>query len=246
MYQVTHGIFDPRVLKALEAINYRGAEIGPQVLEYTAPPSLNTMGPFQWISENSIVISEPIDLGGIGKGYTADCLAEFIEKNWARKGLTGYIVDAGGDLVVAGLQDNGDPWNIGVESPHQPDTLIAAVSSAKAKENHNRHPFVKVAICTSSSWKRSWEFEKRRVHHLINPENGQPVKTDRLSVTAIGHSAAVTEVIAKTILIRGPHQLPLRLSYLIVHRANRIKMSPCMARWISWLSPSVEVDQLIL
>jgi thiamine biosynthesis lipoprotein len=244
MYRETDGVFDPRVLAAMEAIDYQGADLGHVPMDVSAALG-DSRGPFEWMDDGCVRIHYPIDLGGIGKGFAADVLAHQIEQEWLGQGLVGYIVNAGGDLVIGGVQETGEPWVIGVENPQQPDGLIAAISpitrSNSPKGLSPDHDTLSpTAICTSSVWKRSWKVDNHQVHHLIQPKTGKPANTDFLSVTVVGRSAAITEVFAKSILIGGkpldPDGGEEEIGYLIATRAGSLLCPERMRSVIVWHS----------
>ena len=60
-----------------------------------------------------VAAASPIDLGGIGKGLTLRWAAALLD----RRGVTGFLLEAGGDLVARGPGPDGDPWLVGIEDP---------------------------------------------------------------------------------------------------------------------------------
>ena len=54
-----------------------------------------------------------LDFNSIAKGYTVDLLAQLVESFGARN----YIVDIGGEVRCKGVNRQGDPWRIGIETP---------------------------------------------------------------------------------------------------------------------------------
>ncbi len=231
-YVLTHGVFDPRVLSSLEDLGYGGAPLpSHEFIEQNKTRGRDvrkrTGALFTWRDSNTVKVSESIDLGGIGKGYTADAVAEWIEQ-FCPDQLSGYIVNAGGDMVVKGVQHSGEPWSIGIEDPFKPEHLIAVLSPA-----HNQ-----TAVCTSAVWKRSWVTQGRRVHHLIDPKTGTSAHTGIVAVTVLADNATIAETITKYILITGGVsgiQVPIDLSYLIIYEDQSVAMSPSMVNRVTWL-----------
>ncbi|QQE79896.1 FAD:protein FMN transferase [Alicyclobacillus sp. SO9] len=224
--------FDPRILPRLEEIGYAGAAFNNS-FHQSEPSSCDPAKVFHRNEHGEIKLVTPIDLGGIGKGYTADCLAEMIESAVSPFNLAGYIIDAGGDLVVSGCQHSGDPWNIGIENPLNPSTLSAVASPVG---NYGQ----KTALCTSSLWRNAWVHEGKKVHHLIDPATGSPVETQLYSVTALADSAATAEVVTKYILLRGFRDAPLWRDYtprcLWITKTGNIHMNADMEPFIVWLA----------
>lgn len=64
-----------------------------------------------------------VDAGGIAKGWIADALVAAMEAH----GLSGIIVNLGGNVAVSGTKPTGDPWRVGIRDPRDPSQLIGAV-----------------------------------------------------------------------------------------------------------------------
>ncbi|HEX2045199.1 MAG TPA: FAD:protein FMN transferase [Gaiellaceae bacterium] len=121
-----------------------------------------------------------LDLGGIGKGYAVDRVA-------ARLAPVGAcLVNAGGDLAVAGAPDGG-VWPVAVELPQGSLTLGLAGG----------------ALATSGSDRRRWRAEGEERHHLVDPRAGRPSRSDLRTVTVAAATAVEAEVWAKALFLAG-------------------------------------------
>ncbi|KPV42633.1 hypothetical protein AN477_16820 [Alicyclobacillus ferrooxydans] len=192
-HHVSGGAFDPRVIRHLEQIGYPGAPIDVSKSADSAmsldDPLFDTTG-----TSGEVCLHHPLDLGGIGKGYAADSLADLLASSIASSDRYGFIVDAGGDIVLSGCQESGAGWSIGVEDPYGgAEDLAATVEFPASLE--------RIAMCTSSLKKRSWSFEGNPVHHLIDPRQAGPARTRFRAVTAVGPTATHTEVFTKCKMI---------------------------------------------
>ena len=69
-----------------------------------------------------------VNLGGVGKGYAIDRAVTILRGS----GLTDFMIQAGGDLFVAGRR--GDrPWRVGLQDPRgAPNSLFAAIDLTDA------------------------------------------------------------------------------------------------------------------
>lgn len=127
-----------------------------------------------------------IDLGGIAKGYAADCaIAELIRHN-----INHAIVTAGGDTRIIGDR-MGRPWMIGIRDPRNKDNMIAVL------------PLANAAISTSGDYERSFERDGVRYHHILDPRTGRSVSHTR-SVTIIGPDATTTDALSTSVFVLGP------------------------------------------
>ncbi len=109
----TGGLFDPTLLNALEAAGYGQTftAITEQTAVYTQTQPEN--GRFQEIAfdDSNRAIKLPrgvrLDLGGIGKGYTAEQAVAYLNM------LGPCLVDAGGDLVAGTAPRLLPGWPVG-------------------------------------------------------------------------------------------------------------------------------------
>ncbi|QSO52205.1 FAD:protein FMN transferase [Alicyclobacillus curvatus] len=184
----------------------------------------------------------PVDLGGIGKGYTADRLADLIEASVHPALRSGYIVDAGGDIVISGHQETGEGFAIGIEDPFGTNGELAAALQLPHVEE-------RMAICTSSLKRRSWEHDGERVHHILDPRRQAPVPTHLKAVTAVGRSAAYTEVFTKcTMISEGTNDYPwlgVPLAYVTIDDAQTLHYTREMTPLLSWISAKYQDARVV-
>ncbi len=174
----TEGRFDPTVHDALVAAGYDRTfdELPPDAEDRGAAAPC---GGRVTVDGRRIEL-EPgfrLDLGGIGKGFAAERVAELI-------GLAGpCLVDAGGDIAVRGVPAAGT-WNVAVD-----DRLTLGIAAG--------------GLATSGRDRRRWRRAGAEQHHLIDPSTGRPATTDLLRVTAVGGDAVDAEVLAKVLFLAG-------------------------------------------
>jgi FAD:protein FMN transferase len=119
-----------------------------------------------------------LDLGGIGKGYAVDRAVATLA------GLGPCLVNAGGDLAVAGLPSAGS-WAVSVDTPAGPLTLGLTAGG----------------LATSGRDRRRWIRGGEERHHLIDPASGCPAESGWLRVTVAAPTAVAAEVAAKDIFL---------------------------------------------
>jgi thiamine biosynthesis lipoprotein len=130
-----------------------------------------------------------ITLGGIAKGYAVDRGVAILRK----QGFTSFIVQAGGDMYVAGDKD-GDPWIVGIRDPRGPWDSTFAVAPIKD------HSF-----STSGDYERGFVKDGVRYHHILDPRDGQPARATR-SVTVMAKDAFTADAWSKVLFIMGADQ----------------------------------------
>lgn len=213
------GAFDPRVLADLVQLGYSGVEVS----QYQSRDHFL----FEWNNEGQVKFSTPIDLGGIGKGYTVDYLSNLIERE-CKNDLTGYFINGGGDMIIFGAQEDGSPWNIGVEDPIHSENDLSMSLSISGK---------KTAICTSAVWKNKWKHKNQIVHHLINPWTKFPYQGNIVSATAFGKTCVDAEVYAKCLFIQDEQKnltLPF-LPHILINKQKEILCSNKLNSNITWI-----------
>ena len=127
-----------------------------------------------------------IGFGAIGKGYAAN-RAVIVMKEL---GATGGVVNAGGDLVIFGRQDDGDPWRIGIANPLDRDEIFAFLDVTGQ------------AIVTSGNYENYIEVDGKRYSHILDPRTGWPVEELR-SVTIVCPDGELADALATGVSVLG-------------------------------------------
>ena len=155
-----------------------------------------------------------VHFGGIGKGYAVDRAVAVLR----RRGLHDFMVQAGGDMYVAG--NRGDRmWRLGIQDPRGPaDSIFASLELSDA------------TFSTSGDYERFFIKDKRRFHHIIDPDLGEPASGCR-SVTIVSDRAIVADGLSTGVFVLGPargmaliEQLP-QVEGVIVTSENQVLVS---------------------
>lgn len=128
-----------------------------------------------------------IGFGAIGKGYAANRALHVLRELGMRDGL----VNAGGDLVATGRQEDGEPWSIGIADPREREHIFAYLALSEQ------------AVVTSGDYERFIIIDGKRYSHIINPKTGYPVENPR-SVTIICPDAELADALATAVSVMGP------------------------------------------
>ncbi|CAN5861061.1 FAD:protein FMN transferase [soil metagenome] len=129
-----------------------------------------------------------ITLGGIAKGYAVDKCVELLH----RDGFVNFMVQAGGDMYVAGKK-GADPWVVGIRDPRGPDGTMFALAPI---EDHS--------FSTSGDYERGFVNPKDniRYHHILDTRTGFPSHASR-SVTVRAKDAFTADAWSKVLFILG-------------------------------------------
>ena len=127
-----------------------------------------------------------ITLGGIAKGYAVDKCVDLLKT----RGFTDFMVQAGGDMYVAGSK-GADPWVVGIRDPRGPKDSMFATS-----------PIRDHSFSTSGDYERGFVKDNIRYHHILDPRTGQPARASR-SVTIRAKDAFTADAWSKVMFIYG-------------------------------------------
>ena len=128
-----------------------------------------------------------LGLGGIAKGYAVDRCAAVLRG----EGLADFMVQAGGDLYVAGSKGPTN-WMVGVRDPRGgPRDIIARMQI----KDH--------AFSTAGDYERAFVLDGKRYHHIIDPATGYPATASR-EVTIFAPTAFLADALDDAVFILGP------------------------------------------
>jgi thiamine biosynthesis lipoprotein len=129
-----------------------------------------------------------ITLGGIAKGYAVDKCVALVKA----AGFTDFMVQAGGDMYVAGSKGN-EPWMVGIRDPRTPDSSPDLFALAPIRDH---------SFSTSGDYERGFVKNGIRYHHILDPHTGQPAHASR-SVTIRAKDAFTADAWSKVMFIDG-------------------------------------------
>lgn len=129
-----------------------------------------------------------LDFSSLAKGYAVDEVARALRA----RGVARYLVEVGGEMIVAGLSPRGDPWQIAIEQPVPGARAIAAALR-----------LTDIAVATSGDYRNFFEYEGKRYSHSIDPRTGYPVDHELVSVTVLHESAMQADAWATALTVLG-------------------------------------------
>ena len=127
-----------------------------------------------------------ITLGGIAKGYAVDRAVKLLYD----RGYVDFIIQAGGDLYVAGRRGDRN-WRVGIRDPRGDRESTFAIA---AIENRT--------FSTSGDYERFVIKDGVRYHHIIDPATGQPARRSR-SVTVLAKDAITADAWSTALFVLG-------------------------------------------
>ena len=132
--------------------------------------------------ENSTVtLLDPqmrLDVGAVAKGYATEQIAKYLEG----KGISGYLLNIGGNVRSIGAKPDGNPWVTAVENPNAEDYFAAVRISGQS-------------IVTSGSYQRYYTVAGKQYHHIIDPATNMPAQ-GYLSVSVISSDSGLADALS--------------------------------------------------
>ena len=143
-----------------------------------------------------------LDLGGVAKGYIADDLAGILLDH----GVERFVINLGGNVLVRGGRPRDDvarppvhagaPWKIGIINPRDPAHYRAIVDVSDG------------SVVTSGLHERRFTRGGRTYHHILNPTDGMPARTDVASATIIASASIDCDGYSTAALMLGMDEGP--------------------------------------
>lgn len=126
-----------------------------------------------------------ITLDGIAKGYIVDQAAALLRA----RGLTRVLVEAGGDLSLRGMRQDGHPWRVGISHPR------ALAGYYEVLESSNG------CIATSGDYEAAFTADYS-YHHIIDPRTGSS-PTELASATVLANDTTYADALSTAALVLG-------------------------------------------
>lgn len=180
----TEGAFDITVAPLVNAWGF-GYKSGQWPTQTEVDSLMQTVGYERYLRGEQV----QLDCGAIAKGYGVDRVASVLR----RHGIQNYMVEIGGEVVVAGTNPDGKAWSIGVAAPTESATEMQDIISLSD-----------AALATSGNY-RNFHTDSlgRRVAHTIDPRLGHPVQQSLLSATVMATTCAEADAYATAFMVMG-------------------------------------------
>jgi thiamine biosynthesis lipoprotein len=187
-HEASQKLFDPRIIEILENIGYRKNFLENDFQVAALQDKKFSPLPVDLeIKRKSVKFNRRMDFSGIAKGYIADKITEFLN----RQGWENFLVDSGGDIYAKGLDEKKEKWKIGLEGFPEEKIMLRLSDEA---------------VATSGITRKKWTSGGKKFHHLINPHNIKKFDFDLKSVTVIQKNTTDADVWAKVLFLQGKEE----------------------------------------
>ena len=143
------------------------------------------------VSDNVVTLTDPaaaIDLGALAKGYVADRIRDYLEK----QGVKRAFINLGGNILAMGTKPDGSDYNVGIQAPFK-DTG-EPITSVKVADK---------SVVTSGTYQRYFEADGKLYHHILDPRTGYPCENTLTSVTISTNSSLTADAFSTTCFLLG-------------------------------------------
>jgi len=179
-HQLTFGAFDVTVKPLVDLLDATRGTAAPaeqaEAAELVGADRMRLSGRTLCFDRSGMGVT----LDGIAKGYVVDRMADAL----TRRGLTRFLINAGGDIRASGRNYDGRPWTIGVRDPWNEDALCDVVSLTDG------------ALATSGNYEKPFE-------HIVDVGSGRSARRS-LAVSVRAPHAMAADALATALFVLGP------------------------------------------
>jgi len=194
IFKASNGAFDPTVMPLVNAWGFGPGRIFK--MDSARVDSLKAFVGFEKIilQQDSVLKFDKraqLDFGGIGQGYGADVVTDFLRM----KGISNMLVEVGGEGMACGINVKTDkPWNIGILDPNstQENQFFKAYVSLE-----NR------SFTTSGNYFNYKIVDGKKYSHTIDPVTGFPVQHEILSASVFAKDGTSADGWATAFMVMG-------------------------------------------
>lgn len=210
----TNGAFDPSVGGILSAYGYGLPK------NFTLPSPIPTYRDIEFNDRElsvRLAVDQILEPAGIVKGIAIDSAGKYL----IERGISRFLINAGGDIVTHGEFEGGVAWNIGIQDPHNQDAIVATVAIQNA------------GMATSGTYRTGGLHNGAGWHHLIDMQTGKP--TDGIiSATVIASTCEEADMEATLAILLSEKEATERLekrglAYFLIHEDGRVSKSASLA-----------------
>lgn len=195
VFHQTNGAFDMTVAPLVNAWGFGfkkkdsvTSELIDSLLDYIGMDKVHLQGDFLRKVKPGIML----DASAIAKGYGVDVVADYLSS----QGIANYMVEIGGEIRVAGVNDKGLLWHIGIDKPIDDQAAIS-------RELQDIISLSNMGMATSGNYRNFYVKDGKKYAHTIDPKTGYPVQHSLLSATIVAPECMVADAYATACMVMG-------------------------------------------
>jgi thiamine biosynthesis lipoprotein len=189
------GAFDPTVMPLVYVWGF-GSDKNRALPDSAKIDSLKSFIGFEKIQFNTDSVwktdsRSQIDFGGIGQGYGADVITDFLKK----KGIQNMLVELGGEGMTIGKNlEKNQPWELGILDPNSPRDSLFYKAYVKLSDK---------GFSTSGNYFNYRVVDGKKFSHTIDPQTGYPIQRSILSATVFASDCITADAWATAFMVMG-------------------------------------------
>ena len=128
-----------------------------------------------------------LDLGAVGKGYTADLVVEQLKED----GIESALISLGGNIQAIGSRPDGSDWQIGIRAPWKNGNLGVLEMSD-------------MAVVTSGGYENYFEDADGNIYwHILDPTTGYPADSGLQAAVIVGKEGRLCDALSTSLFVMG-------------------------------------------
>jgi FAD:protein FMN transferase len=201
VYTDTEGAFDPTVMPLVNLWGFGYKKVNrPDSSKIDSIKAIIGFDKIKFNRDSVWKLDErmQLDFGGIGQGYGADVVTDYLKS----KGITNMLVELGGEGMAVGKNlQSGNPWELGILDPNstRDQQFFKAYVSLSDK-----------SFTTSGNYFNYREVDGKKYSHTIDPFTGYPATREILSASVFADNATVADAWGTALMVMG-HEKAIEL-----------------------------------
>ncbi len=196
LWEVSNGAFDPTCRPLVNAWGFAKHKELRKPEQSELDSILKFVGMDKVRIENNRIVKDDerisLNFNANAQGYSVDLVCDYLRE----LGYENYLVEIGGETRAEGVNAQGNPWRIGIDSPIDGST----------PENREINTIVPVSgksLCTSGDYRNFLEVDGVKYSHELNPKTGYPKDDSLLSVSILSERAIDGDGLATAVMVLG-------------------------------------------
>lgn len=152
-----------------------------------------------------------VDLSTIAKGYGVDKVGNLMDQ----LGINQYLIEIGGEILAKGGKPADENWKLAIEKPVSTERAVQEIVE-----------FKEGALATSGDYRNYFEEEGRRYSHIIDPETGEPIQHNLVSVSVYADDTMSADAYATALLVMGTEKAKAfavenQLAVMLIYKTDK-------------------------
>lgn len=177
----TSGAFDPSVGSILASFGYGLPR------SYSLPSPLPTYKEIEFNERELSIRLAPhqiLEPASVVKGMAIDDAGKFLRDSK----VSGYLINAGGDIITHGAYEDNTKWNVAIQDPRNGDAIVGVVAIRD------------LGMATSGTYQTKGTHNDVPWHHIIDMKSGEPTN-NIVSATVIASTCEEADIEASLALL---------------------------------------------